>query len=159
LIKRAHTAPTAAEVRRHFVYAWAAQIAQQAVGHDQPNRGVLANALLAAQAHGYANDDRAACLPGSDELRDEHLGHQAAIFRDIVGNPFAPVSFDRSWRTEDTLGLALGIYEDRAFGRLPLLADALMDAGCDDERVLRHCHSTGAHARGCWAVDLILGKQ
>jgi hypothetical protein len=158
-IKWAHSAPTTAEIRRRFVYAWAAQIAQQAIGRDQPNRGVLANALLAAQAFGYANDERAACLPGSEELRDEQLNTQAAIFRDIVGNPFDPITFDSHWRTEDTLGLALGIYEDRAFGRLPLMGDALMDAGCDDERLLAHCRSTGPHARGCWAVDLILGRH
>jgi hypothetical protein len=159
LIKKAHHAPTAAECRRRFVYAWAAQIAQQALGHDQPNRGVYANALLTAQAFGYANDERAACLPGSEELRDERLKTQAAIFRDIVGNPFDPVALDPRWRTEDTLGLARGIYEDRAFVRLPLLGDALMDAGCDDERLLSHCRTRGSHARGCWAVDLILGKS
>jgi|SRR5947209_2413207 hypothetical protein len=158
-IKKAHHAPTAAECRRRFVYAWAAQIAQQSVGHDQPNRGVWANALLAAQAFGYANDERAACLPGSEELRDEQLNLQATIFRDIVGNPFDPVVLDPRWKTDDTLGLARGIYEDRAFGRLPILADALMDAGCDDDRLLAHCRGRRPHTRGCWAVDLILGKQ
>jgi hypothetical protein len=54
--------------------------------------------------------------------------------------------------------LATGIYEDRAFDRLPLLADALMDAGCADEQVLGHCRSDG-HVRGCWLLDLILGKS
>jgi hypothetical protein len=159
LIKWAHAAPTAAEIRRRRVYAFAAQIAQQALGHDQPNRGVWANALLTAHAFGYANDERAACLPGTDELRDEHLRLQASIFRDIAGNLLAPAEFDPRWRTEDTLGLARGIYEDHAFARLPLLGDALMDAGCDDERLLAHCRSRGPHARGCWVVDLILGKQ
>jgi hypothetical protein len=159
LIKWAHAAPTNLEVRRRRVYALTAQIAQQALGHDQPNRGVWANALLTAHAFGYANDEPPACLPGSEELRDEHLRLQAAIFRDIVGNLLDPVAFDPRWRTEDTLGLARGIYEERAFARLPLLADALMDAGCDDERLLGHCQSKGPHTRGCWVVDLILGKE
>jgi hypothetical protein len=159
LIKWAHAAPTNLEVRRRRVYALTAQIAQQALGHDQPNRGVWANALLTAHAFGYANDEPPACLPGSEELRDEHLRLQATIFRDIVGNALDPVAFDSRWRTDDTLGLARGIYMDRAFTRLPLLADALMDAGCADDRLVGHCRSAGPHTRGCWAVNLVLGKE
>jgi len=84
---------------------------------------------------------------------------QAELVREVVGNPFRPVAFDPRWRTEDVLGLARGIYEDRAFDRLPLLADALMDAGCDQEEILAHCRSEGPHIRGCWVVDLALGKE
>jgi hypothetical protein len=84
---------------------------------------------------------------------------QCELLRDIVGNPFRPVAFDPRWRTADTVGLARGIYEDRAFDRLPLLADALMDAGCADEQVLGHCRSDGPHVRGCWVVDLVLSKD
>jgi hypothetical protein len=81
------------------------------------------------------------------------------LIRDIFGNPFRPVAFDPRWRTADAVGLARGINEDRAFDRLPLLADALMDAGCADEQVLGHCRSDGPHVRGCWVVDLVLGKE
>jgi hypothetical protein len=81
------------------------------------------------------------------------------IIRDIFGNPFGPVAFDPRWRTADVLGLASGIYEDRAFDRLPLLADALMDAGCDSDDILSHCRGEGPHVRGCWVVDLVLGKE
>jgi hypothetical protein len=84
---------------------------------------------------------------------------QVPLFRDIFGNPFRPVAFDLRWRTADVLGLARGIYDERAFDRLPLLADALMDAGCDREDVLAHCRSDGPHVRGCWVVDLVLGKE
>jgi hypothetical protein len=84
---------------------------------------------------------------------------QAALLRDIFGNPFRPVAFEPRWRTADVLGLARGIYDERAFDRLPLLADALMDAGCADEQVLAHCRSDGVHVRGCWIVDLVLGKE
>jgi hypothetical protein len=79
--------------------------------------------------------------------------------RDIFGNPFRPVAFDPRWRTSDVVGLARSIYEDRAFDRLPVLADALMDAGCADDQVLGHCRGAGPHVRGCWVVDLVLGKE
>jgi hypothetical protein len=84
---------------------------------------------------------------------------QSELLRDIFANPFRPVSFDSRWRTSDTLGLARGIYEDRAFDRMPILADALMDAGCDDVAILEHCRRPGPHVRGCWVVDLVLGKE
>jgi hypothetical protein len=54
--------------------------------------------------------------------------------------------------------LAQPIYDERAFDRLPLLADALVAAGCTNEEILAHCRSGGEHVRGCWVVDLILGK-
>jgi hypothetical protein len=82
---------------------------------------------------------------------------QAALVRDLVGNPFRPVAFNPRWRTSDVVGLARSIYDDRAFERMPLLADALMDAGCGDEQVVRHCREPGPHVRGCWVVDAILG--
>jgi len=78
---------------------------------------------------------------------------------DIFGNPFQPVAFDPRWRSPDAVALARGIYEDRAFDGLPLLTDALMDAGCDDEQVIGHCRTYGPHVRGCWVVDLVLGKE
>ena len=61
--------------------------------------------------------------------------------------------------TDAVRRMAEGIYTGRAFDRLPILADALLDAGCDNEELIRHCRSDGPHVRGCWAVDLILGKE
>ncbi|MBA4064130.1 MAG: hypothetical protein C0501_10535 [Isosphaera sp.] len=63
-----------------------------------------------------------------------------------------------AWRTSTVLALAQGIYGERAFDRLPILADALQDAGCEDADILAHCRGPGPHARGCWVVDLVLGK-
>jgi hypothetical protein len=80
------------------------------------------------------------------------------LLREIFGNPFRTQLADPRWLTTDVLGLARGIYDDRAFDRLPVLADALIDAGCDDEAILAHCRSDGPHVRGCWVVDLVLGK-
>lgn len=82
------------------------------------------------------------------------------ILRDVFGNPFRPVTWDPGWRTSDAVALARGIYQDRAFDRMPILADALQDAGCDDEQVLIHCRDPEqVHVRGCWVVDLVLGKS
>src|SRR5262249_28763026 len=84
---------------------------------------------------------------------------QVALVRDIFGNPFRPVVCDPAWRTSDVLLMAQGIYDDRAFDRMPILADALQDAGCDNADVLNHCREANAtHVRGCWVVDLVLGK-
>ncbi|AWM42432.1 hypothetical protein C1280_28660 [Gemmata obscuriglobus] len=78
--------------------------------------------------------------------------------RDIFGNPFRPVVLNPAWRTSDALALARGIYDEGAFDRLPILADALQDAGCDSDDILNHCRGPGPHVRGCWVVDLVLGK-
>ncbi len=81
------------------------------------------------------------------------------LLRDVVGHPFRPVTVEPRWLTSNVVGLARTIYDDRAHDHLPVLADALMDAGCDVEELLQHCRSEGLHARGCWAVDLLLEKE
>jgi hypothetical protein len=81
------------------------------------------------------------------------------LLRDIFGNPFRAVKLAPAWLTSDVVALARGIYDDRAFDRMPILADALQDAGCDNDDVLDHCRDPHAvHVRGCWVVDLVLGK-
>ena len=83
----------------------------------------------------------------------------SVLFRDVFGARFRPVAFNQSWRTEAVVALARGMYESRDFGLMPVLADALDDAGCGDADVLAHCRGTGPHVRGCWVVDLVLGKS
>ncbi|VTR93293.1 Uncharacterized protein (Fragment) OS=uncultured bacterium PE=4 SV=1 [Gemmata massiliana] len=83
---------------------------------------------------------------------------QPAHVRDIFGNPFRPAPFSPSWRTSTAVELAAQMYESRDFGALPILADALQDAGCDNADVLEHCRGPGPHVRGCWVVDLVLDK-
>jgi hypothetical protein len=86
-------------------------------------------------------------------------GPLAPLFRDVVGNPFRPVSFNRDWRTGTAVQLARRMYESREFTLMPILADALQDAGCEDADILGHCRDPQqAHVRGCWVVDLVLGK-
>jgi hypothetical protein len=82
------------------------------------------------------------------------------MLRDIFGNPFRPVSFSPDWRTDTAVVLAKRMYESREFSAMPILADALQDAGCDSDDVLTHCRDANAtHVRGCWVVDLVLGKE
>jgi hypothetical protein len=85
---------------------------------------------------------------------------QVGFNRDIFGNPFRPVTFSPSWRTDTVLTLARQMYDSRDFSATPILADALQDAGCDNEDILNHCRDANAtHVRGCWVVDLVLGKE
>jgi hypothetical protein len=85
---------------------------------------------------------------------------QVGLLRDIFGDPFRPATFDPAWRTPTAVALAGQMYESRDFGAMPILADALQDAGCDSEEVLGHCREPKAtHVRGCWVVDLVLGKE
>ncbi|MFO0798218.1 MAG: hypothetical protein U0804_12140 [Gemmataceae bacterium] len=88
----------------------------------------------------------------------DHDPEQCDWLRCIFGNPYEPVTFEPSWRTEAVVGLARGMYESRDFGPMPVLADALEDAGCASADILAHCRGPGPHVRGCWVVDLVLGK-
>jgi hypothetical protein len=81
------------------------------------------------------------------------------LVRCVVGNPFRPASPDPRWLTPTVVHLARAIYDERAFDRLPILADALEEAGCDNTDILRHCRGPGPHVRGCWPVDLVLEKS
>jgi uncharacterized protein (TIGR02996 family) len=84
---------------------------------------------------------------------------QADLLREVLGNPFNPVRVDPGWQTAAVVGLAQTIDDQEAFEHMPSLAEELVKAGCRDERVLKHCRKTGAHARGCWVVDALLGRQ
>lgn len=84
---------------------------------------------------------------------------QAGLLRDLIGNPFRPSRVEAAWLTQDVIQLARVIYEESQFGEMPFLADALLDAGCDDEAMLAHCRSREPHHRGCWVVDLLLGYE
>ena len=87
---------------------------------------------------------------------------QCCLLRDIFGNPFRPASISLSWLAWNDgaiFKMAQAIYDARAFDRLSLLADALEDAGCTDADILSHCRTPGEHVRGCWVVDLLLGKS
>ncbi|VTU00346.1 Uncharacterized protein (Fragment) OS=uncultured bacterium PE=4 SV=1 [Gemmataceae bacterium] len=125
------------------------------------NRGGAAGVrwAIAAAYSGMDDASRAADVAESVANRTE-LATECTFLREIFGNPFRPVTFDPAWRTATVTALAAGIYEEKAFDRLPILADALQDAGCDVDAILDHFRDpTAAHVRGCWALDLVLGKE
>lgn len=84
---------------------------------------------------------------------------QLGILHDIFGNPFRPVTLESSWLTPTVTALAKTIYQDRAFDNLPILADALEEGGCNNAEILGHCRGPEPHCRGCFVVDLLLGKK
>jgi hypothetical protein len=83
---------------------------------------------------------------------------QARLLRCVVGNPFRPVP-PGPWITPAAVTVAREAYDRRDFSALPLLADLLEEAGCPEQSVLDHCRQPGEHVRGCWVVDLALGKS
>ena len=97
--------------------------------------------------------NRQAALVWSRERRT-----QCRLVRDIF-NPFRPIRLNPTWQTPEVVSRAQAIYDDRAFDRLPILADALEEAGCHRPDILTHCRQPGEHVRGCWVLDLLLGKS
>jgi hypothetical protein len=94
----------------------------------------------------------------ADAMRDE-LWDQCELLRHIVGNPFRPVAVDPAWLRWNggaVVKMAQAIYDENRFDDLPFLADALTDAGCDNEEILTHCRTPMEHPRGCWVVDALL---
>jgi hypothetical protein len=94
----------------------------------------------------------------SDDIRTR----QSDLVREVFGNPFRPPVLRPTWldwNERAVVRLAEAIYEERAFDHLTILADALEDAGCTDADILGHCRGPGPHVRGCWVVDLLLGKS
>ncbi len=83
---------------------------------------------------------------------------QCQALRDIFGNPVRPITFSSEWRTDTATAVARQMYGSREFSAMPILADALQAAGCDNTDILSHCRDTSAtHVRGCWVVNLVLG--
>jgi hypothetical protein len=96
-----------------------------------------------------------------DEKQYRKLILIPSLLRDIFGNPFCPITFDSAWLTSTVSAVAKQMYDSRDFSAMPILADALQDAGCDNDDILNHCRDPKAttHVRGCWVVDLVLGKS
>ena len=102
--------------------------------------------------------------PPPDEVARQAAGEAemrvlASIVRCLIPDPARTIHIEERWQSATVLSLATGIYEEKAFDRMPILADALQDAGCDNEEILNHCRQPGVHSRGCYVVDLLLGKS
>lgn len=111
-------------------------------------------AEMCADAVSDVNDES-----DSDVQFDTERMAQVILLREIFGNPFRPATLDPNYLTPPVRTLAASIYEERAFDRLPILADLLEEAGCNQDEVLKHLRGTGVRVRGDWALDLVLGKE
>jgi hypothetical protein len=133
--------------------------------------GAVAEAVATAWAAGAAAEatgaDRRAAEAAEAAARQTQCDFLRDIFGPLAFRPSAPLPpAVLAWNEGTAPRLAEAIYEDRKMpegtfdtGRLAILADALLDAGCEDEGLIQHCRSEGPHVRGCWAIDLILGKS
>jgi hypothetical protein len=95
----------------------------------------------------------------TDEADIAEAQRQCDLVRCIFGNPFRVVHLDPAWLTPQALAVAGTAYVEDSWDGLPLLADALEEAGCSDAAILSHLRGPGPHFRGCWVVDLLLGKE
>jgi hypothetical protein len=155
-----------------YVATWAAEDG----GEDGENRLDLGG--VAAEAADLTARFAAAWATGNSLWADSRTAAEAAciaraagasgktqcdLLRCIFGNrlrPGPPVPSDvLRWNDATVRRIAQAIYDERRWGDMPLLGDALLDAGCDNDEVLAHCRIGGEHVRGCWVVDLLLGKE
>jgi hypothetical protein len=123
---------------------WTMRVAGIACSEEGPATAVRETVLTWREADGISKADaRRRVYP---------------VFREIAG-PDRSVAFSPEWRTDTAVSLAKQMYESREFSAMPILADAIQDAGCDSTAVLDHCRDPHAtHVRGCWVVDLVLSK-
>jgi len=153
---------TAAELYTAGCYNSDEDPALEAAALPNPEIPFTIHAVRAAYLTCSSRADPRGNQPRTPQFWDKVTSERRSISllaRDIFGNPFRPVSFDPEWRTSTAIAIAQGMYESRDFGAMPILADALQDAGCENDDVLNHCRGTGPHVRGCWVVDLVLGKS
>jgi hypothetical protein len=135
-----------AELSRTFSRVWSVPVSHwAALTHLTPSHVEL----LRSEAASYSPDGLA------------ERSYQTQLLRDIFGprGRVPPSLVAPAWRTSTVVALARGMYESRDFSAMPILADALQDAGCDNDDILSHCRGPGPHVRGCWVIDLVLGKE
>ncbi len=142
-VKAARAVPNPATDARRWNAVTAAVIA---VSHaSRPEDEVRLAAYTASAASRAAEGEAAA---------------QAGLVREVFQYPLRPAAFSSEWRTSTAVALAGMMYESRDFSMMPILADALQDAGCNDRAILSHCRDAEKrHARGCWVADLVLGRE
>jgi hypothetical protein len=124
-------------------------MAQEALALEAEEKALAAGGLLSVASAQYV------------KIWREEQARQCHWLRDIFGNPWRPLVVEPTWLNPKggvVSHLARDIYEQRRFDELPVLADALEEAGCTNQGILTHCRAGGEHVRGCWVIDLLLGK-
>jgi hypothetical protein len=140
----------------------AVEMAERFAGGSAPKREMAAARSAARglpRAVADASARKAACAAAA---RDSPAMGAAALLRELFGNPFRPVTADPAWLAwngSTVLRIAKMIDEQGDFAALPVLADALEEAGCSSAPLLEHCRVPAGHAPGCWALDLILARE
>lgn len=138
-----------------------------ALGNEGSTAAAVSESLASSTAFEWAlRDDRGGPPEWDPAAMGPEKAAQANLARDIFGNPFRTVSIDPCWLEPTVSSLAQTAYEARIMPsgeldleRLAVLSDALEEAGCDDADILSHLRSPGPHVRGCWAVDLLTGRN
>jgi hypothetical protein len=142
-----------------FYAMWAASCLTGAMSSRRPISGA---AYYTQQAFAWHLFPAPQSRKERETTQQEEAQRQVGWLRDIFGNPFRPISIQPDWLTWNggtAVKLARMIYDECRFGDIPILADALEEAGCTDAAILDHCRQPGEHVRGCWVVDLLLGKS
>jgi hypothetical protein len=154
-----------AAARAEAFQAWDAVRVDPSGGDRAPAQAAQSAALAAlwavqsnlreAARYGAVAATEASLCPTPAEVRRG----QAALVRDVMGNPFRPPDVDPTWLGPAVVAVARAINHEAGFDQLPVLADALLDAGCPPEsEVVRHPRGSGPHVRGCWCLDLLVGS-
>ncbi|MFO0926533.1 MAG: hypothetical protein U0736_05770 [Gemmataceae bacterium] len=152
-------AGTAPEFEQYAYQAAAATAAEEASAAAAQAREAMRQQAVGSAAYELA--------PGEDEAATVRLASaaegraQCELLRELFGNPFRPSVVQPAWLAvaDGAAGVVLRLIDDEErFAELPYLADALEDAGCTDEPLLRHLRQPTGHVRGCWAVDALLGR-
>ena len=144
-----------AQRRKALLFAYAAV-------KDACGPGGLGAAEKVAWAEAAAADSRATYGEHLRRTRPDLYAASAVLLRDVLGNPFRPVAIipsRKSSRGGLLVSMARKMYDSRDFGDMPVLADGLEEAGCQDQDILSHCRQPAEHVRGCWVADLLLGKE
>jgi hypothetical protein len=166
LAERVHDAEAWQSERRSVVAtAVAAAVALRPTSDWVTGRALKAEAAAVEAALQAASEAAFAAAAFAGEVAGNTASAkrtQAVLLRELFGPlPFRPMTSPASalaWNGGTVVKLARSIYDGRRFGDLPVLADALVKAGCPDPDILQHCRGRGEHERGCWVVDLVTGK-
>ncbi len=150
--------------------AWAEAEAQVKAARGEvepltdPRRWDAITAAVIAISHASSSEDGVRLAANASAAASRAAGDdataQARFIREVFRYPLRPTTFSSEWRTSTAVALAGAMYESREFSVMPILADALQDAGCDSADILDHCRDVNqVHVRGCWVIDLVLGKE